>query len=89
MTKTEFNNIVHDGMNRGKIYLAVKIETEGNPRPEIIINPEENFREKLKYYRNAYNDNMELIGAKAVGKIVRITDALMTNNLHDLDWFMY
>jgi len=27
---------------------------------EYIHNPEENFVEKLEYYKNAYNENMEL-----------------------------
>lgn len=89
MTKQEFTTIVTDGMSRGKVFLAVKIETEGNPQPEVILNPAENFREKIKYYRHAYNDAMELISAKATGKLVRITDVLMTNNLTDLNWFMY
>lgn len=89
MTKAAFTEIVNDGMNRGKIFLAVKIETEGNPQPEVILNPAENFREKIKYYRHAYNDDMELISAKATGKSVRIADVLMTNNLTDLNWFMY
>lgn len=89
MTKLEFNSIINDGMNRNKVYLAVKIETEGNPQAEIILNPVENFKEKFKYYRHAYNDAMELISAKATGKLVRIVDVLMTNNLSDLNWFMY
>lgn len=89
MTKNDFNLIVNDGMTRGKMFLAVKIETEGNPQPEVILNPSENFKEKLKYYRKAYNDDMELISAKATGKSVRIVDVLMTSNLNDLNWFMY
>lgn len=89
MTKQDFISVINDGMNRGKIFLAVKIETEGNPQPEVILNPAENIREKIKYYRHAYNDAMELISAKAAGKSVRIVDVLMTNNLNDLNWFMY
>ena len=89
MTKQDFISVINDGMDRGKVFLAVKIETEGNPQPEVILNPAENFGEKIKYYRQAYNDDMELISAKAAGKRVRITDVLMTNNLSDLNWFMY
>ena len=89
MTKQDFISVINDGMNRGKVFLAVKIETEGNPQPEVILNPAENVREKIKYYRHAYNDAMELISAKATGKSVHIVDVLMTNNLNDLNWFMY
>lgn len=89
MTKADFNQIVRDGVSRGKCYLAVKIETEGNPAPEVIVNPAENVGAKMAYYNKAYNDDFELITAKASGKLVRITDAIMTSNLNDLNWFIF
>lgn len=89
MTKTQFKEIISDGVNRNSAFPAVKIETEGNPAPEIIVNPAENVPEKLAYYDHAYNDNMELIRAKESGKLIRIVDALMTRNLNDLNWFAY
>ena len=89
MLKEKFKEIVWDGLNRGKSYMVVKIETEGNPGPEIIVNPAENFAPKLSYYDKAYNDDMELIAAKNNGKSVQITDVLMTSNLADLNWFVY
>lgn len=89
MNKVTFNQIVEEGRNRGKLFMVVKIETEGNPGPETIINPAYNFAAKLSYYNKAYTDEMELIAAKNVGKSIRITDALMTSNLSDLNWFAY
>lgn len=89
MTKEKFKKIVEDGVFRGKHFLAVKIETEGNPGSEIIINPPENINAKVAYYDKAYNDDLELISAKASGKLIRITDAIMTSNLNDLNWFIY
>lgn len=89
MTKEKFNQIVREGLDRRKNLLIVKIMTEGNPAAEIIINPLENIPAKLKYYNAAYNDDLELITAKNNGKSVRIIDAVMTNNLNGLDWFMY
>lgn len=89
MNKVYFSAMVEDGINRNKNFMVVKIETEGNPGPEIIVNPAENFRAKLSYYDKAYNDNLELIAAKKAGKSVRIVDALMTNNLADLNWFAW
>ena len=89
MTKQEFKMIVNQGIDCGKAYIAVKIETEGNPAPEIIVNPQENFNAKLAYYDAAYNDDMELINAKKSGKLIRITDVLLTSNLNDLNWFVY
>lgn len=89
MRKTEFKQIVDDGIKRDRRFMVVKIETEGNAAFEIIINPSENFAAKSAYYGKAYNDDMELIQAKASGKLIRITDVLMTSNLSDLNWFAY
>lgn len=89
MTKEKFKQIVDEGISRGKCYMVVKIETEDNSAPEIIVNPVENFIPKLSYYDKAYNDDLELIAAKNAGKSVRISDVLMTSNLADLNWFIY
>ena len=89
MRKQEFNQIVNDGIDRNKNFIVVKIDREGDPAPEIIINPAENFDHKIKYYNKAYNDKMELIKAKEAGKLIRVTDILMTSNLNDLSWFAY
>ena len=89
MKKVDFKQTVSEGFSRGKEFLIVKIETEGNPAPEIIINPKENIVAKMAYYYTAYNDDLELIKAKESGKLIRITDVLLTNNLNDLKWFVY
>ena len=89
MTRENFKQIVKEGLDRKKTFIIVKIDTEGNPAPEIIINPAENFDQKIKYYLGAYNENMELIKAKESGKLIKITDVLMTSNLNDLTWFAY
>ena len=89
MNKQKFKQVVEEGIARRRTFMVVKIYTEGNPAPEIIINPAENFDQKIKYYDKAYNDNMELIKAKEAGKTIRIIDALMTSNLNDLSWFAY
>lgn len=88
MTKEKFEAVISDGINRHKCYLCVRISTEGNPAPELIINPSENFKQKLAYYRKAYNESMELISAKQNGKIVKVIDVIMTNNLNDLHAFV-
>lgn len=89
MNKRKFKEIINEGISRKRSFMVVKIETEGNPAPEIIINPADNFSQKMKYYDKAYNDNMELITAKEAGKTIKIIDALMTSNLNDLSWFAY
>ena len=89
MNKAKFKQIVAEGCDRGKSFMIVKIETEGSPGPETIVNGRENFAAKLSYYDKAYNDDMELIAAKNNGKSVRIVDVLMTSNFNDLNWFAY
>lgn len=89
MFKVQFKKIVEDGRARSKEFMVVKIETEGNPGAEVIVNPSVNFDAKLSYYDKAYNDDMELIAAKTAGKSVRISEVLMTSNLGDLNWFAY
>lgn len=41
-------------------YVGVKIQMEGFEKPEVIINPKENFRTKLDYYKKAYNNDLVL-----------------------------
>ena len=89
MRKQEFTQIINEGIDRNKNFMVVKIDTEGNPAPEIIINSAENFDKKIGYYGKAYNEDMELIKAKESGKLIKITDVLMTSNLNDLSWFVY
>lgn len=41
-------------------YVGVKIQMQGFPKPEIIINENENFDSKFAYYKKAYNDDLTL-----------------------------
>ena len=43
-----------------KKYVGVLIKMEGFPRPEVIINENENFDSKFAYYKKAYNENLTL-----------------------------
>ena len=87
MRTEKLMDIFDDAQRRGKAFICVKIETEGNAAPEIIINPEANFEAKRAYYSKAYSDDLRLIAAK--DKVIRIVDALATSNLNDLNWFAY
>lgn len=51
-------------------YIGVKIQMQGFPKAEIIINEKANFDSKLTYYKKAYNDDLTLKtfnGIKIVG----------------------
>lgn len=57
---------------KGAKYVGVKIQMQGFPKPEIIINENENFDSKFAYYKKAYNDNLTLKSFEGV-KIVGFT----------------
>jgi hypothetical protein len=46
--------------NTTYIYVGVAVKLPNLEQPEIIINPIENYAEKLKYYKNAYTDDLKL-----------------------------
>ncbi|MBL4951102.1 hypothetical protein JK635_02455 [Neobacillus sp. YIM B02564] len=53
-------------------FVAVRIEMEGFPKAEIIVNPIENADSKLAYYQKTYNENLNHKYAKGI-KIVGFT----------------
>lgn len=66
----ELDKCFNEAMFRESKYVGVKIEMQGFPKPEIIINVNENFNSKLQYYKKAYNQDLTLKtfnGIKIVG----------------------
>jgi wobble nucleotide-excising tRNase len=53
-------------------FVAVKIEMEGFPEAEIIVNPIDNADSKLAYYKNTYDEELNHKFAKGI-KIVGFT----------------
>ncbi|EGW36422.1 hypothetical protein [Desulfosporosinus sp. OT] len=45
---------------KGKKYVGVLVQMEGFPKPEVIINENENFDSKFAYYKKAYDENLVL-----------------------------
>ena len=86
MDKKEFIEIVNEGIRRNKAFIAVRLETEGDPYPEIRINCRNYVNAIYRYYLSAYNDNMVLIDSIG-GKETRITKVLMTDDLTNMEWF--
>ena len=86
MTKDEFKKAVNLGVKRNKYFMVVKVETEGQAKPEFIISPKENIKDDVAYYMKTYNDNLEHTRSH---KLVKITDVLLTSNLIDLNWFCF
>lgn len=53
------------GQNEAE-YLIIYVQVGDNSAPEIIINPKENFKEKLKYYSTAYSEDLTLKNNTAI-----------------------
>ena len=60
LTMTDLENVFKRAIETEEHYIGVRIETRGSEKPEIIINPTENFEVKLEYYKKAYNNDLTL-----------------------------
>lgn len=85
MNKSELKALFINAKVEGARYIGVKIATEGNSEPEIIINPEKNFDSKFDYYMSAYDDDLILISAKGK-KEIRITGVAQGNTFEDIEY---
>lgn len=69
----DINNLekcFYEASQQGKKYVGIKIEMQGFPKAEIIINENENFDSKFAYYKKAYNNDLTLKafnGIKIIG----------------------
>lgn len=72
LTLTHLENCFKAAKEKGIRFVGVKIEMGGFPSPEIIINEYDNFDKKLEYYKNAYNENLELKAVNTI-KIIGFT----------------
>lgn len=61
-------------------YIAVLVEMEGFPKPELIINPNENIDSKLEYYKKTYDENL----VHKYSKIVKIIGFSFGDNFKEL-----
>lgn len=60
----------YEARQKGRKYVGVKIEMQGFPKPEIIINENINFDSKFAYYKKACNEDLTLKtfnGIKIIG----------------------
>lgn len=87
MKKKEFVKIFEAAMKSCCLYVGVGVQTEGNNRPEVIINPVENFEEKLRYYKAAYDENMVLAPAKGK-KDIRIVAVAAGDSFSDIQFLL-
>ena len=84
MNKANFNEIVNDGLNRGKEFLMVKIIEPDAVNPIVTIIPKDLVKKKVNEYMKATDNDLvfEDTGNK-------IEDVLATSSLNELKWFVY
>ena len=55
---THLENCFTEAENLGESFVGVKIHMEGFPKPEVIINKNENIETKLSYYKKTYDEDL-------------------------------
>lgn len=60
LTLKNLENCFKGAKNNNAKYIGIAVKNINSSKAEIIINPEENFDDKLAYYKEAYNNNLEL-----------------------------
>ena len=84
MNKANFNEIVNDGLNRGKEFLLVKIMEPDAVNPMVTVIHKDMVKKKVSEYMKATNNDLVF---KDTGD--KIEDVLATSNLNELKWFVY
>lgn len=59
-------------------YMIIEVQAFDN-KPELIINPRENFDDKLYYYSNAYNEDLTL----KANENIKITNYSFVEDVYD------
>lgn len=85
MKKKQFIDTFKNAIENHAAYIGISIQTEGSSRQEVIINPSENFEEKLKYYRAAYDEDMVLVSTKGK-KDIRIIAVVYGDSFADIEF---
>ena len=81
MKKFELVNMFISAIEQEYKYIVVYVQVKNSKSPEIIINERSNFKEKLDYYVNAYDDDLKL---KACNDI-SILNVKKINSFSELD----
>lgn len=84
MNKATFNEIVNDGLNRGKEFLMVKIMDPEAVNPMVTVIHKDMVKKKVNEYMKATDNDLVF---KDSGN--KIEDVLATSNLNELKWFVY
>ena len=58
LTINDLKKCFYEASTKDAKYVGVLIEMEGFPKPEAIINQNDNFDSKFDYYNNTYDENL-------------------------------
>ena len=81
LTMESLEKTFKEAQERKAKYIAVRIEMEGFPEHEVIINLLDNLPKKLEYYRNAYRNDLRL----KVNTGIRIVDFTYGNDFSTIE----
>ena len=81
--KEQLIEVFNEAVQLFSDFVAVAIETRGSEGIEIIINPRENLRDKLEYYKKAYNNDLVLNTFDGI-KIISACSFDMDTNFEDV-----
>lgn len=84
MNKREFKNAIKDGNARERQFMVIKIREVNATYPMVVIVHAEESGKKIRDYMKLTDDNLVF---KDTGNVIE--DVLFTNNLNDLNWFVY
>ena len=75
-------SIIHFAQDVDYKYVAIKIEMDGFPDSEVIINPIINMVEKLEYWKNTYNEDL----THKYSDGIKIVDWALGDSFEDIQW---
>lgn len=78
---SHLENCFAGAKEKGAEYVGLKIEVEGAEKPEIIINPKENFDSKLAYIKATYTDEL----VHTVSEIIQIVGFTFGNSFAEIE----
>lgn len=76
MNKSNLTKMFELAKKNNAQYIGVKIKLPNLDKAEIILNPISNFDNKLEYYLNTYDENLEM----KINKNIKIIDCFILDN---------
>lgn len=80
LKKINLESCFKHAIEKGYNYLGVVVKVDENHR-ELIVNTKNNFQSKLKYYKLAYDENLN----HNIANEMSITDFTYGNTLADIE----